>query len=75
MMKVKYKVIGELKRKTGQAQGTVEISDKAQVKQLLQALNIEDNELIVMLNGIKAAQDKILIEGDEVVLIPLAIGG
>ncbi|MGE5416424.1 MAG: MoaD/ThiS family protein [Acidobacteriota bacterium] len=74
-MKVKYKVIGELKRKTGQASGIVEIEGEPNVEQLLQALNIEDNELIVMLNGIKAAQDKRLSEGDEVVLIPLAIGG
>ncbi|MGE5405505.1 MAG: MoaD/ThiS family protein [Candidatus Saccharibacteria bacterium] len=74
-MKVKFKVIGELKRRIGQAAGTVDIKGEPSVEQLLQSLNIEDQELIVMLNGIKAAQDKRLSEGDEVVLIPVAIGG
>ena len=74
-MQIKYRVIGELKRQVGQAEGRLELNKDTTVRELLQALGINDKELIVMLNDRRAEADRALKDGDQVTIIPFAVGG
>lgn len=74
-MQIKYRVIGELKRKVGEAEGRLELPEETTIRKLLQALGIDENDLIVMVNDRKAEAGRALKDGDQVTIVPFAVGG
>ncbi|MGE5371777.1 MAG: MoaD/ThiS family protein [Solirubrobacterales bacterium] len=74
-MRVQLRVIGELKRKARVVSGELELDAEANVDGLLEHLGLEHKDLVIMRNGRRASRREALQDGDELVVVPVAVGG
>lgn len=75
-MKIRYRVVGELKKVVDPPQGQVELAAGSSIADLAAKLGVPENILIIfMAGGHKKKRNDLLEEGEEVVLVPPAIGG
>jgi len=74
-MQVHYRAVGEIKQKLERPEGMITLNGSSDVNQLLDKLGVDDDDLVVMVNGRKADGSDRLQDGDQVVIVPFVVGG